>query len=275
MLTPCPRQEAGMTALLQLPAWLGAILAMLIAVAAAAVPFAVLRRLLRDELPTKTVNVAETVAVRIGTVHALILAIVFAEAQSTHTNLQQEVAKEVTTIEHVALQLDQWNGPQEQPLREQLAAYVRAVLQNEWQADARPTGSPQAKRAYNDLDIGILNLEAASPQQQSLRTRMIANMDNLQDHRKARLSLVHRGLPSLFWWMALTGFGIIVAFFLVFPATPLHIAILSVYGAYTGLALYFILALSHHFMGPAVIDTAPYPMVLEDELGQSGMASTP
>jgi hypothetical protein len=45
-----------------------------------------------------------------------------------------------------------------------------------------------------------------------------------------------------------------------------HIAILSVYGAYTGLALYFILALSHPYAGPASIDTSPYEMVLEDEL---------
>jgi hypothetical protein len=264
-----------MTAILQLPAWLGAILAMLIAIAASALPFAIIRRLLSDELPTKTRDVAETVAVRIGTIHGLILAIVFAEAQATHTNLQQEVSKEVTTIEHVALQLNQWNGPEENTLRGQLVAYVTAVLQNEWQAGARPQGSREAGRAYDVLDTGILNLKADTPQQQSLRARMITNMDNLQDHRKERLALLHRGLPSLFWWMALTGFAIIVGFFLVFPANPAHIAILSVYGAYTGLALYFILALSHPYAGPAAIDTSPYAMVLDYELGASQASSAP
>jgi hypothetical protein len=255
-------REASMTGILQLPAWLGAILAMMAAIAASALPFALLRRLLADELPTKTRDVAETVAVRIGTIHGLILAIVFAEAQSTHTNLQQEVSKEVTTIEHIALQLNQWNGPEEGSLRGQLAAYVTAVLQHEWQAGARPQGSREGGQAYDDLDTGILNLKADAPRQQSLRARMITNMDNLQDHRKERLALLHRGLPDLFWWMALIGFAIIVGFFLVFPATPVHIAILSVYGAYTGLALYFILALSHPYAGPAAIDTSPYAMVL-------------
>jgi hypothetical protein len=255
-----------MTAILQLPAWLGAILAMLSAIAVSAIPFAVLRRLLGDELPTKTRDVAETVAVRIGTVHSLILALVFADAQATHTNLQQEVSKEITTIEHIVLELDQWNGPEKDALRRQLAEYVSAVLQNEWHASAHPRGSREARQAYHALDMGILNLVAATPPQQSLRARLIVNMDDLQDHRKARLSLAHRGLPNLFWWMALTGFGIIVAFFLVFPATPAHIAILSVYGAYTGLALYFILALSHPYAGPAAIDTSPYEIVLEDEL---------
>jgi hypothetical protein len=255
-----------MTAILQLPAWLGAILAMLLAIAASALPFVLLRRLLSEDLPTKTRDVAETVAVRIGTIHSLILALVFAEAQSTHTNLQQEVSKELTTIEHIALELDQWNGVEQGLLRGYLAAYVSAVLQNEWHASASLRGSREARHAYNVLDMGILNLKAESPQQQSLRTRMIVNMDELQDHRTARLSLAHRGLPSLFWWMALTGFAIIVGFFLIFPANLVHIAILSVYGAYTGLALYFILALSHPYTGPASIDTLPYQMVLEDEL---------
>jgi hypothetical protein len=242
---------------------------MLLAVAASALPFILLRRLLNDELPTKTRDVAETVAVRIGTIHSLILALVFAEAQSTHTNLQQEVSKEITTIEHIVLELEQWNGPEKDALRSQLAAYVTAILQNEWQTAEGLRGSREARRAYNALDMGILNLKAETLQQQSLRARMIANMDELQDHRKARLSLAHRGLPSLFWWMALTGFAIVVGFFLVFPANLVHIAILSVYGAYTGLALYFILALSHPYAGPAAIDTSPYEMVLEDELKPS------
>jgi hypothetical protein len=255
-----------MTTILQLPAWFGAIIAMLIAIAVSVLPFGIVRRHLADDLPTKARDVAETVAIRVGTVHGLILALVFAEAQSAHTNLQQEVSKEISTIEHIALELDQWNGPEEDTLRTQLAAYVRAVLQKEWQASNRPQGSREASRAYNDLDVGILNLKAETPQQESLRGRMIMNMDNLQDHRKARLALLHRGIPGLFWWMALAGFVITVGFFLVFPATALHIAVLSVYGAYTGLTLYFILALSHPYAGPAAIDTSPYEMVLEEEL---------
>jgi len=255
-----------MTALLQLPAWSGAIVAMLIAIAVSVLPFGIVRRRLTDELPTKARDVAEAVAIRVGTVHGLILALVFAEAQSTHTDLQQEVSKEISTIEHIAMQLDQWNGPEEDTLRTQLAVYVRAVVQKEWQPSAHSQGSREASRAYNELDVGILNLKAETPQQESLRGRMITNLDNLQDHRKARLALLHRGIPGLFWWMALAGFVITAVFFLVFPATALHIAILSIYGAYTGLTLYFILALSHPYAGPAAIDTSPYEMVLEEEL---------
>jgi len=255
-----------MVTILQLPVWLGAMIAMMVAIAASALPFVLIRRRLGDDLPTKARDVAETIAVRIGTVHGLILALVFAEAQSTHTSLQQEVSKEVSTIEHIALQLDQWNGAEGATLRSQLATYVRAVLEQEWQASARPQGSREAGSAYNELDLGILNLKADTPPQQSLRNRLIMNMDALQDHRKARLALLHRGMQGLFWWMALAGFVIIVGCFLVFPASALHTAILSIYGAYTGLALYFILALSHPYAGPAIIDTAPYEMVLDEEL---------
>ncbi len=264
-----------MAGLLQLPVWLGATMAMVVAIAASALPFVVVRRRLSDELPAKARDVAETVAVRIGTIHGLILALVFAEAQSTHTNLQQEVSKETSTIEHIALQLDQWNGPDANALRGQLAAYVTAVLQSEWQEPERPQGSRDVGQAYYDLDEGILNLKADTPRKQSLRNRMITNMDSLQDHRKERLALLHRGLPMLFWWMAIAGFLIIVGFFLVFPASALHTAIFSIYGAYTGLALYAILALSHPYAGPATVDTTPYETVLDDIKKASKVTSTP
>lgn len=255
-----------MIVLLQLPAWVGGGLAMLAAVAFSVVPLIVVRRFLSDEPPPRTRDVIETVAVRVGTVHSLILALVFAEAQTTHNSLQQEVAQEVTAIEHIALHLAQWEGPEQAALRGQLADYVRAVLANEWRVNAQPGGSHEVRQAFDALDLGILDLRADTPRQQSLRTRMIEDMDVLQEHRKARLSLLHRGIPALFWWMALVGFIITVGFFCVFPATAVHIAILSIYGAYTGLVLFFILALSHPFAGPAAIDPAPYDGVLQDDL---------
>ncbi|MXQ13304.1 DUF4239 domain-containing protein [Microvirga makkahensis] len=265
-----------MANLLQLPVWLGATMAMAVAVAASALPFVVVRRRLSDELPTKARDVAETVAVRIGAIHGLILALVFAEAQSTHTSLQREVAKETSTIEQIALQLKLWNGSEAGPLREQLAAYVGAVLQSEWQEPGRrPQGSSDVGRAYYDLDEGILDLRADTSRQQSLRSRLIANMDSLQDHRKERLALLHRGLPTLFWWMAIAGFLIIVGFFLVFPASALHAAILSIYGAYTGLTLYAILALSHPYAGPAIVDTTPYETALDEIKKAPKVAPTP
>ncbi|WP_046867821.1 DUF4239 domain-containing protein [Microvirga massiliensis] len=264
-----------MTAILELPTWLGCGLAVLAGVVCSVLPLVAVRWFMTRELNPKTREVAETVAVRVGTVHALILALVFAEAQSTHTDLQQQVSKEVTALEHVALRLDQWNGPEEDALINQLAAYVRAVLQTEWQVSLHPDGSTAAKQAYNNLDAAILDLPADSPRQQALRDRMISDMDTLQEHRRDRLSLFHRAIPGLFWWMALAGFAITVLFFFVFPETPLHIAMLGVYGAYTGLVLYFILALSHPYVGPAAIDTSPYEMVLETELSPRPSAAMP
>ena len=253
-----------MTALLQLPAWLGSMLAILGTVAVGVLPFIVVRHLLVRELPQTSDKVAETVAVRIGALHGLILALVFAEAQATHAELRQELSKEATAIEHIAQNLGRWDGPEAGKLREQLTDYVTAVLQNEWHASSRPLGSPEARRAYNALDLSVLDLKAQSPRQETLRAQMIEDMDAVQDHRKVRLSLVHRSLPALFWWVALLGFAITVALFFVFPATLLHVTMLCVYGAYTGLVLYVILALSHPFVGPAAIDPASYAMVLEE-----------
>jgi hypothetical protein len=254
------------TAFLQLPNWLGSIIAIAAAVTLALVPFLAFRWLWATRATEKTNQVAETVAVRIGALHALILALIFAEAQSTHSELRQEVSKEVTTLAHLVLHVNQWDGPERNDLRGQLATYVRAVLQEEWQVATPVGGSAGAKHAYDTLDLALLDLKAETARQQSLRARMITDMDTLQEHRRIRLSLFHRGLPSLFWWVALTGFAITVGLFFIFPATGLHIMILSLYGVYTGLVLYFILALSHPFVGPAAVDASPYATMLEQDL---------
>jgi hypothetical protein len=255
--------------LLQLPGWLGAGLFMLAAVAFSALPLFLSRRVLAGEPHPKTRDVIEAVGVRIGTVHSLILALVFADAQANHSDLQQQVAQEVTAVQHVALHLNQWPGPEKDALRGELADYVRAVLRTEWGVTTSLHGGREVKLAYDQLDLAILTLQADTPRQQSLRTRMIADMDSLQEHRKARLSLVNRGLPSLFGWMVFAGFAITVGFFFVFPATPLHIAILSIYGAYTGLVVYFILALSHPYIGPAAISPSGYEALLQDDLARA------
>jgi hypothetical protein len=265
----------GMTGLLEFPALLGALLAMSAAVVLSVLPFAVLSYGFAQELPERTRQITETVAVRVGGVHGLILALVFAEAQATHTDLQQQLSKEATTMEHIALHLDQWNGPEEDMLRDQLKAYVTAILQSEWQVHAKLAGSAATKRAYDRLDIGILDLKAQTPRQESLRSRMVADMDSLQDLRRERLSLFHRNLPSLFWWVAVSGFMITVGLFFVFSATPLHIAVLSLYGAYTGLVLYFTVALSHPYTGPAAIDPSPYQFVLQDLQTDSQRTAAP
>ena len=253
-----------MTAMLQLPTLLGIILIVLGTIALGVVPFIAVRRLLVRELPSDSSGVADAVAVRVGAVHGLILALVFAEAQATHADLRQEVSREITSLEHVAANLGRWDRPDGAALRKQLADYITVVLEKEWAVPMSPHGSPDARRASNALALGLLELGAETPREQTLRTQMIQDMTALQDHRKNRLSLTHRSLPPLFWWVALAGFAITVALFFVFPAQPLHVSLLAVYGAYTGLVLYFTLALSHPYIGPAAIDTSGYALVLDE-----------
>jgi hypothetical protein len=255
-----------MIALLQLPVWLGSAIAVLGTILIGVVPFVVFRRMLVRDLPPDAGEVAEKVATRIAAMHGIILALVFADAQSTNADLRQEVSKEVTTLEHIANNLQRWDQPKIGAIRNQLAAYIGAVIDTEWSVGPDQLGAAAARRAFNALDLSLLDLQTDTPREQTLRAQMVQDMATLQDHRKARLSLAHRSLPARFWWIALVGFGITVSLFFVFPARPLHIGMLVLYGAYTGLVLYFILALSHPYLGPASIDTTPYQVVLQDEV---------
>lgn len=251
---------------LLLPSWLGSVIAMLAAIVLGVVPYVLVRAVLSRDPPDVTQNVAGTVAFRVGAVHALILALVFAEAHENHADLREEVSKEITAIEHISQNLKRWGGPETQRPRELLDGYVSDVIEYEWDDAARPAGDRQTRQVLNELDLSLLDLKGANQRQEALRTRMLEDVRALEDHRKIRLSLTHRSVPGLFWWVALTGFAITVALFFVFSATLLHVLMLAAYGAYTGLVLYFVLALSHPYLGPAAINEEPYTLVLQTEV---------
>lgn len=251
---------------LLLPSWLGGIIAMLAAITVGVMPYVLVRAVLSRDPPDVTQGVAGTVAFRVGAVHALILALVFSEAHENHADLREEVSKEITAIEHISQNLKRWGGPDSQRSLALLDSYVTGVIEYEWDDSARPAGDRETRKLLNELDLELLDLQPANQRQEALRTRMLQDVRALQDHRKVRLSLTHRSVPGLFWWVALIGFAITVALFFVFPATLLHILMLSAYSAYTGLVLYFVLALSHPFLGPAAINEEPYTLVLQTEV---------
>ena len=220
-------------------------------------------RLMAGDVPDMTQNVAGTVALRVGAVHSLILALVFAEAHANHADLREQVSQEATAIEHIAWNLENWDGPDSRAPRDELEAYVTGVIDREWDPSAKLVGSRETTQALAALDRSILDLKPAHPRQEVLKSRMLQDISAVLDHRKTRLSLTHRSVPGVFWWVALVGYAVTVVLFFVFPATPLHIAMLSAYGAYMGLVLYFVLALSHPFLGPAAIDESPYVEILQ------------
>lgn len=245
--------------LLDLPAYLGAPVAMVGTALLGLVPFLVIGRVVqRYEVPETTREFAGRVAIRVGTLHALILALVFAEVQSRHMEIRHVVMLEAENVAHVYRNLEHFDDPRIEDLRALMAGYARAVVEQEWGVMAERRLSSEVALLQDRINDGVMDLAVDSRREQFLQAQMIEDLDAIEHHRQSRLLLGMHRLPALFWYTAFIGFLIVGAMSFVFAPTVPNMVIVCGYGLYTGLVMYVILAFSYPFTGPAAVDPSPF-----------------
>jgi hypothetical protein len=253
-----------MSFLLALPPYLGALVAMVAFAAFGVVPFYLVSRWLhRYEIPDSTREFCGRVARSVGTLHALILALVFAEVQSRHMEIRRIVMLEAENVLQVARDLDHFEDASGAQLKRMIVDYAHTVVEVEWSSMAERHLSPHATRLHDLVTDGVMDLQVDTPREGFLQAQMIEDMAAIEGHRHGRLLLGNDRLPALFWYTAFIGFAILGATAFVFEATVPNMIVVSGYGLYAGLVLYAILAFSHPFTGPAAVDPAPFNMLIE------------
>ena len=101
-----------------------------------------------------------------------------------------------------------------------------------------------------------LDLETGTARQDSLRAAMLADLDEISRMRDRRESHSLEQKVAPFWFAALSGVVLISVAYFSFPPTTLHLVLLSVFGAYTGIFLFLIYSFSDPFSPPAALTPA-------------------
>jgi hypothetical protein len=260
-----------MTALLALPAYLGALVAMSAVAVLGMVPFYLVGRLVhRNEISASTREFSGRAARSIGTLHALILALVFAEVQSRHLEIRHIIMFEAENVAHVNRDLDHFSDPSSEQLKLMVLDYAHTVVEQEWASMAEHYLIARVTQLHGRITDGVMDLKVDTPRERFLQEQMIEDLHAIEGQRQSRLLLGSYRLPALFWYTAFIGFAILGATAFVFPATLPNMIIVSGYGVYTGLVLYAILTFSHPFTGPTAVDPAPFNMLLEGSGVYSG-----
>jgi Protein of unknown function (DUF4239) len=253
-----------MDALLALPTYLGAMVAMVAFASFGVVPFYLVSRWLhRYEIPDSTRDFCGRVARSVGTLHALILALVFAEVESRHLEIRRLVMLEAENVLQVGRDLDHFEDASSAQLKRMIVDYAHAVVELEWPSMAEHQLSEEATRLHDLVTDGVMDLTVDTQREHFLQAQLIEDLGAIEGQRHGRLLLGNERLPALFWYTAFIGFAILGATAFVFEATVPNMIVVSGYGLYAGLVLYAILAFSHPFTGPAAVDPAPFNMLIE------------
>lgn len=211
----------------------------------------------------QTRELANSVMIRTSALHALILALVFAQEMGDYQQLKLESAAETNALADIYFDAGRYGALDPAIIARPIREYVTIVINQEWDSlgtNGRLTAAGWARwdSAYNE----ILNLAPANDRQRSLREHMLASIHTIAETRVKREHHARNSLSSMFWFAAIS--GVIFTGLAFYPYLPRreNLMLLALLGAFTGIILFFIFAFSNPFKDPGNLRPAGFHHLL-------------
>ncbi len=218
----------------------------------------------------RTHDAAGTIAVRIAALHGLILALVYAQELDDYKGIRNNLMEESVAIADVYNDAGRYGGPLVVPVQEGLARYLMLVVGEEWEMLGHRKGlSSKAWAEWDGVYDRLLDLTPATDRQRYLAERMRNRITEVARFRQIREQTAGGGFSGLFWGPALIGLALLAIPFYVYRPTRTHLFLLSIFGAYSGVILFFIFAFSNPFEQPGKLEPRPFLNLLEGDIGKS------
>jgi len=243
----------------------GSLIAMLVSVAFTSGIFITAHVLFRGKRPNHTRTFAQQMALRIGTLHALIISLVFGALASDYINLEKTLDDEAAAVGSVYTAMKNIPSDEAARIRLQLALYLKDVIDNEWGQTARSPLSASAGQILFDIVKKLENWQPSLPLEQKIKSYSIDKIFKINEMRIERIYGWYReDIPIIFWIVAGVGFILALSPYLSVSVelTRFRFLLINCYSAMIGITFYGIILLNNPFLCGLVAPT-PHKMVYE------------
>ena len=226
--------------------------------------YLVMRYLAGGDPEQHTKDLASSVIFRVSALHGLILALVFAQEMVEYQQLKFESTVEVNALADIYFDARRFDPDLAPQVQEPINGYLELVVSKEW--DFLGSQGRLFGPAWGQWDAAyeaILNLEPVGKRQESLRSHMLDSIHLVSQTRVKRENHAENAISGLFWFAALAGLVLIALAYYPYPVVRYNIALIMMFGAFTGLILFFIYAFSNPYSPPGAIGTGPYQRLIE------------
>jgi len=218
-----------------------------------------------------TRELANSVIIRITALHGLILALVFAQELLSYQLLKSETVKEANAIANIYNDAVRHGSPAAAEIQAAMSAYVNLVATEEWRQlgdEGTLLGPAWAEwdRAYQ----AILDLQEDTPRKAALRTNMLAGIHGISESRDLRAAQAIQGIDAMFWFAAVSGLVFASMAYFSFPPKLVNLVLIGMFGAFTGVVLFIIYALSNPFQAPGALSPAAIQRLADGRIGHNG-----
>ena len=139
--------------LLKLHPAFGSVIAILSFMAFTSALFIIAHILLGGRRPNQTKPFAQQMALRIGTLHALIIALVFGALANDYIDLEKTLDTEAAAVGSVYMALTKIQTGDTEKIRNQFVLYLKDVIDKEWgQTPERPLSNSTGQILFRDYE---------------------------------------------------------------------------------------------------------------------------
>ena len=242
-----------MTFLLKFPPVLGSLVAVFITLAFTCALFITTHIFLRGKRPDQTRTFAQQMALRIGTMHALVMALVFGSLTGELMKLHNMSDAEAISASNIYFILEGNPAEEAVRLRSLVPLYLKAVIEQDWEKLSHTPHDLPAWEHFNKMEQINLNWKTTSSSDEMLKGVIFENLNSMAENRKKRvIEWQAPNLPNVFWAIAILGYILTLLPYLSVELSKFRLILICGYAIMMGIMFYGIAVLDRPFMSRAI-----------------------
>ena len=239
--------------LIKLPLVLGAFIAVLLCLAFTCALFVTAHIFLRGKRPKEYKTIAQQMALRIGTMHALVVALVFSTLTGELKNLNNLSDAEAMSAANIYYILRNNQNEEAARLRSLIPIYLKTVIEKDWEELSRMPYKLPAWELIAKMQGINFDWKTTNSSDEMLKGYVFNNLNTMADNRNKRaIEWQAPTLPPIFWVIAYLGYILTLVPYLSVELNKRRLFLVCGYAIMMGIMFYGIAVMDKPFLSRAI-----------------------
>ena len=191
---------------------------------------------------------------------SLLLSFTFASQRVDHYKVKNSLEVQASQMVSIHTDLGQLSDSSALLIQKKLRTYVKEMLAEGWQPLADNPAQSRTFVLFNEIYRDILRLKTENSMEENLKNGIINNFKLAAESIQIRIYQSKPEAPVLFY-IAIVGFLIIMILYSVYKPDKISILFISLYNAFIGIVMFFIILLNNPLAGPLRVGFEPFQIL--------------
>ena len=154
---------------------------------------------------------------------SLVLAFSLVTVIGNYNRAEAAAAAEASLINNMDRMMARYGDPVASDLRDELLAYAKSIVQDEWPMLRQGRGSDHTRELFVPISRGVIAIQPGQGRQSVIYTEMVKKADDIAEAREARIESTSTALATVFWLMVGLTFSAVVIMTLFIDLSPIRV----------------------------------------------------